>query len=72
MKKLCDLRARCKSTKCMEQKKEHDRILKFLMSLNEMHYQVRAQTLTLDPMPSIKEIYNIVRRNEKRQRMQRI
>lgn len=68
---LSDLDARCNSTKCMFQKKEQDRVMKFLMSLNEVHYQVRSQTLARDPLSSVKEIYNIMRINEKQQDMQR-
>lgn len=45
--------------------------MKFLMGLNETHYQIRSQTLAMDPLPNVKEIYNIIRRNEKQQGMQR-
>lgn len=59
---LCDLGAKCKSTRCMLQKKEQDRVMKFLIGLNEAHYQVRSQTLAMDPLPNVKEIYNIIPR----------
>lgn len=55
----------------MMEKREQDRVMKFRMGLNEAHHQVRSQTLAMDPLPSVKEIYNVMRRNEKQQDMQR-
>lgn len=51
--------------------KEQDKAMKFLMRLNEMHYQVRSQALVIDPMLSLRKIYNTIKRNENKQGIQR-
>lgn len=68
---LCELGGKCISSRCMLSKKEIDRAMKFLIGLNEIHFQIRSQILAMDPLPNLAKIYNMVRRDEKQQGIQR-
>ncbi|CAM8945952.1 unnamed protein product [Rhodiola kirilowii] len=57
---LCELGDKCKSTKCMKDKKLKTRIQKFLMGLNDIHSQVRTQILSTRPRLSLDESYSLV------------
>ncbi|CAM8893240.1 unnamed protein product [Rhodiola kirilowii] len=57
---LCTLGETCKSTKCMQDKKQKNRIQKFLMGLNEVHAQVRTQILATRPRLGLDASYSLV------------
>ncbi|CAM8877096.1 unnamed protein product [Rhodiola kirilowii] len=59
-KQTCDLGAGCKATKCFNVRKMKDRIMKFLMSLNEVYAPVRSQILLTEPFPTLGEVYKML------------
>ncbi|KAL9684470.1 hypothetical protein QQ045_021909 [Rhodiola kirilowii] len=61
---LCDLGEKCKSTKCMYNKKLKTRIQKFLIGPNAIHSQVRTQILSTTPQPRLDEAYSLVMNDE--------
>ncbi|CAM8892623.1 unnamed protein product [Rhodiola kirilowii] len=61
---LCDLGFQCKSTKCVNERKVLDKVMKFLMGLNDCYMQIRTQILAMEPLPSIEKVYSMVSRDE--------
>ncbi|KAL9681734.1 hypothetical protein QQ045_013522 [Rhodiola kirilowii] len=61
---LCELGEKCKSTKCMQDKKLKTRIQKFFMGLNDVHSQVWAQILATRPRLGLDETYALVMDDE--------
>ncbi|KAL9664846.1 hypothetical protein QQ045_020255 [Rhodiola kirilowii] len=61
---LCDLGFQCKSTKCLNERKVLDKVMKFLMGLNDCYMQIRTQILAMEPLPSIEKVYSMVSRDE--------
>ncbi|KAL9687541.1 hypothetical protein QQ045_031945 [Rhodiola kirilowii] len=57
---LCELGEKCKSTKCMHDKKQNTRIQKFLMGLNDVHSQIRTQILSTRPKLGLDDAYALV------------
>ncbi|CAM8904486.1 unnamed protein product [Rhodiola kirilowii] len=66
---LCDLAEKCKSTKCMHDKKTKTRIQKFLMGLNDIHANVRTQILATRPLPDLNEAYSLILSDESQKRI---
>lgn len=58
---LYELGSRCKSTKCMQPKKELDISMKFIMGLNEAYFLINSKILGMDHIPHIGAIYNKVK-----------
>ncbi|CAM8978347.1 unnamed protein product [Rhodiola kirilowii] len=55
---LCTLGTACKSTQTLMKRKERNKIIKFLMGLNDVYIPVRI--LAMRPMPKIIEVYGHV------------
>ncbi|KAL9666287.1 hypothetical protein QQ045_000615 [Rhodiola kirilowii] len=54
---VCDLGRNCKMSKYVMTKKDMDRVMKFLMGLNDVYKAVRTQILHAEPMPPIDKVY---------------
>ncbi|KAL9681101.1 hypothetical protein QQ045_012882 [Rhodiola kirilowii] len=52
--------ANCNSTKTMMLRKERNKIIKFLMGLNDAYIPIRTQILAMRPLPKIIEAYGMV------------
>ncbi|CAM8949023.1 unnamed protein product [Rhodiola kirilowii] len=52
----CDLGHQCKAAKCSTARKMKNRIMKFLMGLNEDYLTVRSQALQMQPSPTLAQI----------------
>ncbi|XP_075483624.1 uncharacterized protein LOC142523778 [Primulina tabacum] len=50
----------CATAKAYLDHDQHQRLLQFLMGLNETYGHVRSQILMLDPLPSVNQAYSIV------------
>ncbi|CAM8942004.1 unnamed protein product [Rhodiola kirilowii] len=59
-RQVCDLGTKCKATKCFDSRKMKDRIMKFLMGLNEAYTAVRSQILLMEPFPTLREVYKML------------
>ncbi|CAM8891122.1 unnamed protein product [Rhodiola kirilowii] len=57
---ICNLGFACKSTQTMMKRKVRNKIIKFLMGLNDVYIPVRTQILAMRPMPSLIEVYGNV------------
>ena len=42
-----------------------ERVLQFLMGLNDSFFTVRAQILLMDPLPSINKVFSLIIQEEK-------
>ncbi|CAL9016300.1 unnamed protein product [Prunus brigantina] len=49
----------------IEKQKEQDRLMQFLMGLNESYNAVRGQLLLMQSLPNVREAYNFVTQEEK-------
>ncbi|XP_075518111.1 uncharacterized protein LOC142552274 [Primulina tabacum] len=54
----------CATAKAYLDHDQHQRLLQFLMGLNEMYGHVRSQILMLDPLPSVNQAYSIISQEE--------
>lgn len=68
---LCDLGIDCKSTRCLNARKALVKVVKFLMGLNETHFQKRAQILALDALPAIEKVYAMIIQKEVHSKLNR-
>ncbi|CAM8957880.1 unnamed protein product [Rhodiola kirilowii] len=59
-KEVCELGGKCKATKCFSKRKMKDRIMKFLMGLNEAYASTRSQILLMEPFPTLGETYKML------------
>lgn len=50
----------CVNLKRLESRDEQDRVLKFLMGLNDSFTATRGQILMMEPKPSISKVFNLV------------
>lgn len=61
----CFGRLDCSNLKQLAQREEQDRILKFLMGLNDSFTATRGQILMMEPRPSISKVFNLVSQEER-------
>lgn len=59
----------CASHKQLAKKEEQDRVLKFLMGLNESFTATRGQILMMDPKPLLSKVFNMVSQEERQRFM---
>ncbi|XP_057999024.1 uncharacterized protein LOC131177875 [Hevea brasiliensis] len=55
----------CGTAKQMEEINSEDKLMQFLMGLNETYDHVRNQILLMDPLPSVNKAYSMILRVEK-------
>lgn len=59
----------CASHKLLAKRDEQDRVLKFLMGLNDTFTATRGQILMMDPKPLLSKVFNIVSQEERQRSM---
>lgn len=59
----------CASSKRIAQHDEQDRVLKFLMVLNDSFTTMRGQILIMEPKPTILKIFNLCSQEERQRSM---
>ncbi|KAL9687912.1 hypothetical protein QQ045_032321 [Rhodiola kirilowii] len=67
----CDLGQQCKAAKFSAARKMKNRIMKFLMGLNEDYLTVRSQALKMQSSPTLAQVYNMVVRDETQRKAKR-
>lgn len=65
----CCGRLDCSSMKQLAQRDEQDRVLKFLMGLNDSFTATRGQILMMDPKPTLSRVFNLVSQEERQRSM---
>lgn len=55
----------CGTTKAMSDFDNDDKLIQFLMGLNDCYDHVRNQILILEPLPSVNKAYSMVLRVQK-------
>ncbi|CAM8945339.1 unnamed protein product [Rhodiola kirilowii] len=71
-KQACDLGARCKAMRCFDARKMKDRIMKFLMGLNEVYAPVRSHILLAEPFSTLGEVYKMLISEETTKRSKKL
>ena len=61
---ICACAIACKAIKKTMEIAERQRLMHFLMHLNENYEAIRGQILLLDPLPSVNKAYSMVQRVE--------
>lgn len=56
----------CGGLKVVVQNQQRDWVMKFLMGLNDLYKEIKAQILLIKPFPNLNEIYSIIQQEEKR------
>lgn len=64
----CSLES-CESYKLLMERDEQDRVLKFLMGLNDTYTATRGQILMMEPKPSLNKVFNLVSQEERQRSM---
>lgn len=59
----------CASSLHITQREEQERVLKFLMGLNDSFTATRGQILMMEPKPSISRVFNLVSQEERQRSM---
>ncbi|WZY73460.1 hypothetical protein YC2023_005700 [Brassica napus] len=67
--KCCCARESCESFKTLMDRDEQDRVLKFLMGLNDTFTATRGQILMMEPKPSLIKVFNLVSQEERQRSM---
>lgn len=67
--KCCCARESCESFKTLMDRDEQDRVLKFLMGLNDTFTATRGQILMMEPKPSLIKVLNFVSQEERQRSM---
>ncbi|XP_070026534.1 uncharacterized protein [Nicotiana sylvestris] len=60
----CSCNCECGSKKKMQQFKEDERIIQFLMGLNETYEHARSNILMIKPLPSVNQAYSLLMQDE--------
>jgi len=62
---VCTCPETCPSIKKMSMLEQRQRLMQFLMHLNEEYEAIRGQILLLDPLPTVNKAYSMIQRLEK-------
>lgn len=65
----CCGRLDCSNLKQLNEREEQDRILKFLMGLNDSYTATRGQILMMEPRPTISKVFNLISQEERQRAM---
>ncbi|GJT31753.1 ribonuclease H-like domain-containing protein [Tanacetum coccineum] len=60
----CEVKCSCDASKGLGLHQQLTRLSKFLMGLDDCYHHVRSSLLTRDPLPEVKDAYNVVSREE--------
>ena len=55
----------CGGIKKMVEKEQEDRVIQFLLGLNESYLAIKGQILLMQPLPVLNKVYSLVLQEEK-------
>ena len=59
----------CNQTKEHQNEKEEDKLMQFLMGLNDLFKTIRSNVLVMNPLPNVRQAYSLIVQEETQQQM---